>query len=488
MSFLALANRLGLTQLTAAMGTNLLRTVRKPFALPLGISPLHRLAGMRPNFGLTTHSPRPDVGAQSWAGPLRTQRIFVLCFDGTGDQFDADNTNIVQFCSALKKDDASQQMVYYQPGVGTYSVPQVVTRVRARFQKYINMAIANHISAHVMSGYEFLMQNYRAMDKICIFGFSRGAYTARALAGMIHKVYIFPFAYEMYTREDEFGWQQSKHFKKAFSVDVRVDFLGAWDTVCSVGVIPHTLPFTNSNSAIRHFRHAMALDERRAAYQVNHWHPGNPHDPEAADNKKTDVREVWFAGCHSDVGGGSVPNETKNSLARISLRWMIHECFRTQTGIQFRRNALENLGIDVGTLRPAPLTPSVPTGHLNIHTTTQMTASTTEASTLATNEEEERADALSRMHDQLKMVKAWWILEWLPLRHRRQYHGYLRPKHYWSINMAHPREILRPTREGEKILVHRSVETRMKASESEMEAGKYMPKAGLDLRDVEWID
>jgi len=93
----------------------------------------------------------------------------------------------VQFCSALKKDDASQQMVYYQPGVGTYSIPQLVTRVRARFQKYINMAIANHLSAHVMSGYEFLMQNYRAMDKICIFGFSRGAYTARALAGMIHK-------------------------------------------------------------------------------------------------------------------------------------------------------------------------------------------------------------------------------------------------------------------------------------------------------------
>ena len=179
------------------------------------------------------------------------------------------------------------------------------------------------------------------MDKICIFGFSRGAYTARALAGMIHKVCIpkynhsivshlsqvgllppgnhqqVPFAYKMYSREDESGWQQSKHFKKAFSVDVRVDFLGAWylsdfipakpfennelgrDTVCSVGVIPHTLPFTNSNAAIRYFRHAMALDERRVAYQVNHWHPGRRYDPEDTDSKKTDVREVWFAGCHS---------------------------------------------------------------------------------------------------------------------------------------------------------------------------------------------
>ncbi len=116
---------------------------------------------------------------------------------------------------------------------------------------------------------------------------------------------------------------------------------------------------------------------------------------------------------------------------------MIQECFRTKTGIQFRRNILENLGIDVGTpgpRQPAPQPPSVTTGHLNTHTTTRTTdgnPSLTEAPILAT-EEEERADALSQMHDQLEMVKAWWMLEWLPLRHRRQYHGYSRPRHYWS--------------------------------------------------------
>lgn len=131
-------------------------------------------------------------------------------------------------------------------------------------------------------------------------------------------------------------------------------------------------------------------------------------------------------------------NETRNSLSRISLRWMIHECFRTQSGIQFRRNALENLGIDVGTPdppQPAPLPPSVAMRHSNTHTAPLMTdvnPSTTLAPILATNEEEERADALSRMHDQLEMVKAWWMLEWLPLRHRRQYLGYSRPRHYWS--------------------------------------------------------
>jgi len=238
----------------------------------------------------------------------------------------------------------------------------------------------------------------------------------------------------------------------------------------------------------------MALDERRAAYQVNHWHPGNPHDLEGAHNQKTDVREVWFAGCHSDVGGGSVPNEARNSLARISLRWMIHECSRSQTGIQFRRNVLENLGIDVvGTPQPVPLlSRSITTGHLSTHTairTADGSPSLTEATVLATNEEEERADALSRMHDQLEMVKAWWTLEWLPLRHRRQYHGYSRPRHYWSMNMGRPREILKPTGEGEKILVHRSVKTRMKASDSELKGtGRYLPEAKLSLQDVEWVD
>lgn len=104
-----------------------------------------------------------------------------------------------------------------------------------------------------------------------------------------------------------------------------------------------------------------------------------------------------------------------------------------------------------------------------------------------TKEKDERADALSRMHDQLEIVKAWWILEWLPLRHRRQYHGYSRPRHYWSINMGRPREILKP-REGEKILVHRSVKTRMEAGDLEPEGGKYLPKAKLVLQDVEWVD
>ena len=93
----------------------------------------------------------------------------------------------------------------------------------------------------------------------------------------------------MYTREDDLGWQQSNQFKKAFSVDVDIEFVGVWypsfhsfifpllilcvgrDTVASVGIIPKRLPFTKANNHIRYFRHAISLDERRVRFKANLW-------------------------------------------------------------------------------------------------------------------------------------------------------------------------------------------------------------------------
>ncbi|KAK7045884.1 hypothetical protein VNI00_007315 [Paramarasmius palmivorus] len=85
--------------------------------------------------------------------PEHGGRTLVLCFDGTGDQFDSDNSNIVEFFQLLKKDDRSKQMVYYQAGIGTYTTPEIATPMMARFSKALDEAVAWNLNAHVMGMY-----------------------------------------------------------------------------------------------------------------------------------------------------------------------------------------------------------------------------------------------------------------------------------------------------------------------------------------------
>lgn len=147
--------------------------------------------------------------------------------------------------------------------------------------KIADEAVAWYLNEHVMDGYRFLMQNYRAGDRICMFGFSRGAYTARALAGMLYKVGPLPrdnqeqilFAYKLYKQDDEAGMELSTGFKHTFCRNVQTEFMGVWDTVASVGVVMgRTLPFTTSNRAIKTFRHAISLDEHRSRFRPNLFH------------------------------------------------------------------------------------------------------------------------------------------------------------------------------------------------------------------------
>jgi hypothetical protein len=136
------------------------------------------------------------------------------------------------------------------------------------------------------------MQNYHDGDKICLLGFSRGAYTVRCLAGMLHKVGLLPagngsqinFAYDFYKDDTLAGWEMSLGFKKTFCTEVNVYFLGLWDCVASVGFIPRKLPFGKSpTNRVRYFRHAMALDEHRAKFKVCQWQHQDPDvDPNAA--------------------------------------------------------------------------------------------------------------------------------------------------------------------------------------------------------------
>ncbi|KAF8169605.1 hypothetical protein K438DRAFT_1909489 [Mycena galopus ATCC 62051] len=416
---------------------------------------------------------RRDRPPKVFVPPKNEHRCLILCFDGTCDQVDAKNSNVVQLVSAMKKDDPKKQMVYYQSGIGTYTSLKVVNPLTTKISLILDAAVAWNLDAHIMAGYEFLVQNYTPGDRICMFGFSRGAYIARCLAGMIHEVGLLPvgnhqqipFAYRIYARRD---LKESKEFKTALSNDVQIEFVGVWDTVNSVGLTPKQLPFTRSNNSIRTFRHAMSLDEHRAKFQPNPWHNHNnkekelgTHTPPVAptlqykppqpeftlpvakikthfttvtqsddeDDKEpkacreTDVAEVWFAGCHCDVGGGgSVANETPHSLARIPLRWMIRECFKANTGIIFEAQRLQEFGLDLVTLHP-PFRRPLPLP-IDIR---------------GTEEEEDLKDLLQPIYDELQLKPFWWILEILPLPFRSpksDTKGTIKFRYVFSVSQA----------------------------------------------------
>lgn len=112
-----------------------------------------------------------------------TGRTIIICLDGTGDKFDNDNSNVVNFVACLKKDDPSQ-VTYYQSGIGTYDGSGLKNGLSAS----LDMAVGSGLGVHIKDAYRFLMQNYKEGDRICLFGFSRGAYTVRCLAGRCNMI------------------------------------------------------------------------------------------------------------------------------------------------------------------------------------------------------------------------------------------------------------------------------------------------------------
>ncbi|KAJ7260426.1 hypothetical protein B0H12DRAFT_1013969, partial [Mycena haematopus] len=466
----------------------------------------------------------------------------VLCFDGTGDHSTWTIRISSKISSMLHKEDRTKQMVYYQAGIGTYTTPEIATPFMSKMSKMLDTALAFSLHAHIIGGYEFLMQNYTANDRICLFGFSRGAYIARSLAGMLHKVGLLPpcnhqqvpFAYKMFTTTDEIGWTQSNTFKNTFSIDVQIEFIGVWDTVNSVGLVPKRLPFTASNTIVRTFRNAVSLDERRAKFKPNLWNRPNerekllgisdqnrhshakaPHprkntsqrmmestyDGARDPTRATDVEEVFFAGCHCDVGGGSVANDTEYSLARIPLRWMIRECFKQKSGIMFDAEGLRGIGLDPESLYPnvKPRPAALPVGPARIQSIPRskssmfmppnspasdseiVTASGVNADIFPTEEEIDLRDALSPIYDQLSRNRLWWILEVVPLRQRYQL-----TDDTWNTSFSWNLGQGRTIQKDHHIRVHRSVKTRMEAQTEH--GAKYLPKAVVDVEQAIWVD
>ena len=170
------------------------------------------------------------------------------------------------------------------------------------------------------------------------------------------------------------------------------------------------------------------------------------HEPSLEDHNyqpitKTDVDEIWFAGAHcgmsitlrkiigsvlkrlTDIGGGSVKNGTRNSLARIPLRWMVRQCFLAKTGIIFYRSMFKQIGMDEAALypnvldRPPPVYQTLPAPSLKGYSMPKphvVHDPTVVPRAFVSEEQEDLADATCLLHDQLKIAPGWWILEVIP--------------------------------------------------------------------------
>jgi uncharacterized protein (DUF2235 family) len=260
----------------------------------------------------------------------------VVCFDGTWNSADQEGseTNVARIARSIRATShgGPPQMVLYLRGVGSTGLAA---------QRVFDGAFGHGVDDNIRSGYMFLAQNYEEGDEIYLFGFSRGAFTARSLAGFIgccgllrrRSLGHLASAWQYYRTEVERTREGFCRACTAESDEVEIKFLGVWDTVGALGV-PTTLLShitrqeysfhdTSPSRIVKNACHALAIDEHRDEFVPTLW---TGQAPEGVT-----IEQVWFAGAHADVGGG-YENRT---LADIPLLWMAEKAEASGLAIDF---------------------------------------------------------------------------------------------------------------------------------------------------------
>jgi uncharacterized protein (DUF2235 family) len=279
----------------------------------------------------------------------------VICADGTWnvpDRIDRGQvcpSNVAKLALAVSPRDAAgrPQPIFYDKGVGT-----------GPFDRLLGGAFGWGLSDKIKLAYQFICDQYEPGDELFLFGFSRGAYTVRSTAGLIRQCGVLKReyrsliddAYGLYRRRDDASHPaavESQLFRKSYAEEVRIDFIGVWDTVGALGIpvgVPW-LPVTwvhlinqrwefhdvKLSSYVRNAYQALAIDERRPQFQPTLWE----QQPQATDQT---MEQVWFAGVHSNVGGGY----QDHGLSDLALLWMVEKA--AACGLAFDQDYLrENL-------------------------------------------------------------------------------------------------------------------------------------------------
>lgn len=246
----------------------------------------------------------------------------MICCDGTDNKFGDRNSNIVRIAQLALHNTASQ-IVYYDPGVGTLNLP-TDSFVKNMQSRIVGQGWGYGLHDNIRDAYKYLMHNYQEGDKVFLFGFSRGAYSVRALAGMLYRfgllrkgsLNLVPYVSEMYHKYNNINNIKNiaGQFKASFCQECKPHFIGVFDTVEALGKYYKKKIFTDAtlNHDIKLAYHALSIDEKRYPFKPFLW-------DESKKSPEQTIEQVWFIGDHSDIGGGHLEND----LSDISLRWML---------------------------------------------------------------------------------------------------------------------------------------------------------------------
>jgi uncharacterized protein (DUF2235 family) len=278
-------------------------------------------------------------------------RQLIFCFDGTDNNLTGrrSDTNVAQLCELLAPD-SQNQVLYYDPGVGNAGeLPEAnpLDRIKQKLKRASGLAFGSGIYENIAEAYRFLMRNWQPGDQIFLYGFSRGAFTARCVGGLVTQFGLLrpemdamvPTLLHLYFLDREKFKDSYAHIKaqisELFASDAArtapVWFVGVWDTVASVGApLPWisreiTATPTIVNKRYCHVRQALALDEHRLSFRPRLYSiQANYNYAEHGQS----IDQQWFSGAHSDVGGGYV--NVQASLSRQAMLWMVHESAQCQ--------------------------------------------------------------------------------------------------------------------------------------------------------------
>jgi uncharacterized protein (DUF2235 family) len=239
-----------------------------------------------------------------------------ICTDGTWDSASED-TNVVKMSRMLLR--TSQQVVFYDDGVGVDGT---------ELEKLTGGAFGDGIFQKVKNGYSQIAQVYEAGDSLFLFGFSRGAYTARSIAGMIANCGLPTGGFDNNLVDTAFNAYRNPSQRAALLAtlgkydlcDAKITMVGVWDTVGALGIpalfggVESDYQFLNTglHPDVLNAYQALSVDERRGEFPATLWQPPNP--PIAGQT----IEQVYFSGVHCDIGGGY----PETQLADITYGWM----------------------------------------------------------------------------------------------------------------------------------------------------------------------